>query len=85
MSSALPVRDERNGRISIMRDDLRERLRPVTQGMPGDILDALINDMAVLQDKYEQIQLEGFCPTPLDTGQAPLALCSCSRGDKPAR
>ena len=44
-------------RLGAMRADISGRLCRVTQGMPGDVFDALINDMAVLQDKYEQRKL----------------------------
>ena len=44
-------------RLSAMRTDISARLHCVTRGMPGNVFDALINDMAVLQDKYEQRKL----------------------------
>ena len=44
-------------RLNTMRAEIGGRLWRVTQGMRVDTFDALVNRMAVVQDKYEQRRL----------------------------
>ena len=44
-------------RLSAMRAEISGRLWPITAGMPSDAYNALIQQMAALQDKYEQRKL----------------------------
>ena len=41
-------------RLSTIRADITARLRKTNQGMPSEIFDALVAQMAILQEKYEQ-------------------------------
>ena len=47
----------RADRLSAMRAEIRARLVRVTAGMGSEAVDALIDQMAIVQDKYEQLRL----------------------------
>lgn len=40
-----------------MREEISARLLRVTAGMGSEAVDALIDQMAIVQDKYEQLRL----------------------------
>ena len=47
----------REDRLSAMRAEISARLLLVTAGMGSEAFDALIDQMAIVQDKYEQLRL----------------------------
>ena len=47
----------RAARLSAMREEISARLLRVTAGMGSEAVDALIDQMAIVQDKYEQLRL----------------------------
>lgn len=47
----------RAARLSAMRAEISARLLRVTAGMGSEAVDALIDQMAIVQDKYEQLRL----------------------------
>ena len=47
----------REDRLSAMRAEISARLLRVTAGMGSEAFDALIDQMAIVQDKYEQLRL----------------------------
>ena len=47
----------RADRLSAMRAEISARLLCVTAGMGSEAVDALIDQMAIVQDKYEQLRL----------------------------
>ena len=52
-----PATGLRADRLRVMRADISARLCRVTVGMGSEAFDALVDQMAVMQDKYEQRRL----------------------------
>ena len=52
-----PATGLRADRLRVMRADISARLCRVTVGMGSEAFDALVDQMAVVQDKYEQRRL----------------------------
>jgi len=53
-----------NSRLAVLKEDIARRIRRVMPDLPEAEFDSLVERMALLQMKYEQIRLQSFRGSP---------------------
>lgn len=53
-----------SSRLAVLKEDIARRIRPVMPDLPEAEFDSLVERMALLQMKYEQIRLQSFQGIP---------------------